>query len=337
MHPAVDYFRALFEEGDTLCLTFIHTQKTFANGTPLTSNKFVPFNKVVSDAGIKSLKKHNETEHVYVSMTTFRASSTKRVKENIERVAHVFVEADERGEEVLAAIRASVAANEIPAPTVIVESSPNKYQAIWNVDGFTIEQCVALNKTLQQKFGTDPASVDVARVLRVAGFKNIKAKYPDPKPIARIIEHNKSFLAPYVLADFNVPLTVPVAAQHAKAEDGEVQAAIELLLAALDTAQIPHGNVEPWSGAYKIVLTECAWASNHTNGMRGDSMVGVQASGKFFHRCLHGHCIDKDWKAYRAYLEQRAGRKLRFKVKAANKSRAAAQSFRRKKLVRPSH
>ena len=25
MHPAVEYFRALFEESDTLCLTFIHT------------------------------------------------------------------------------------------------------------------------------------------------------------------------------------------------------------------------------------------------------------------------------------------------------------------------
>ncbi len=313
MHAAVEYFRALFDDGDTLCLTFIHATKTFKNGMALTVNKFVPLEKVISDAGIKSLTRHNENEHVYCSMATFKPGSTKRTRDNIQRAAHVFVECDERGEEVLAAIRATVAAKEIPAPTVIVESSPSKYQAIWSVDGFTIEQVVAMNKTLQQKFSTDPASVDVARVLRVAGFKNIKAKYPDPKPVARIIERNPSFLA-HELSDFNIPMTVPVAVTHAKADDKEVQAAIELLLAALDAAQVPHGNVEPWSGAYKVVLTECAWADSHTNGMRGDSMVGVQASGKYFHRCLHGHCVEKDWKAYRKFLEQRAGRKLRFKV-----------------------
>jgi hypothetical protein len=319
MHPAVEYFRALFDAEDTLCVTLISATKTFKNGMPLTVNRFVPFAKVVAEAGIKRLTKLNATNHIYVSMCSFKPDATKRVKDQIARVAHVFVEADERGQEVLAAIRGSAAAGEIPKPTVIVESSPNKYQAIWNVDGFTIEQCVALNRTLQQKFGTDPASVDVARVLRVAGFANIKRKYPEPKPIARIIERNPNFL-PHELSDFNVPLIVqPATTLHAKAEDSEVQAAIETLLAALDAAQVPHGNVEPWSGAYKILLTECAWADAHTNGMRGDSMVGVQASGKYFHRCLHGHCVDKDWKAYRAFLEQRAGQKLKFKVKAARK------------------
>lgn len=324
MHPAVEYLSALFDADDVLCITTISAVETFKNGMPLTLNKFVPFEKVIAAAGIRRLTKLNATNHIYVSMATFKPDSTKRVKDSIERVAHVFVEADERGEEVLAAIHASVAANEVPPPTIILESSPGKVQCIWNVEGFTIEQCVALNKTLQKKWGTDPASVDVARVLRVAGFRNIKDRYPEPKPVARIIEHNKSFLAPYVLADFNVPLTVPVAAQHAKAEDDEVQAAIDLLVAALDAAQVQHGNVEPWSGAFKILPQECPWADNHTNGMRGDAMVGVQPSGKFFFRCLHGHCVDKDWQAYRAYLEQRAGLKLRFKVKAAKKARAAA-------------
>lgn len=319
MHPAIEYFRALFDADDgLLCITLISATETFKNGMPLTVNRFVPMSKVIAPAGIKRLTKLNATNHVYVSMCSFKPGSSKRVKENIERVAHVFVEADERGEEVLAAIQASVAASEIPAPTVIVESSPLKYQAIWNVDGFTIEQCVALNKTLQQKFGTDPASVDVARVLRVAGFKNIKAKYPEPKPIARIIERNPSFL-PHELSDFNVPLTVMPAAVHAKAADCEVQAAIELLLAALDAAQVPHGNVEPWSGAFKILPETCPWNAAHSNGMAGDCMCGVQGSGKFFFRCLHSHCADKTWKEYREFLEQRAGRKLRFKVKAARK------------------
>jgi RepB DNA-primase from phage plasmid len=321
MHPAVEYFRALFDAEDTLCVTLISATKTFKNGMPLTVNRFVPFAKVVAEAGIKGLTKLNATNHIYVSMCSFKPDATKRVKDQIARVAHVFVEADERGEEVLAAIRASVVAKEIPAPTALVESSPNKYQAIWNVDGFTIEQCVALNKTLQQKFRTDPASVDVARVLRVAGFANIKAKYPDPKPIARIIERNPSFL-PLELSDFNVPLVVqPSTEVHAKADDADVQAAIDLLLAALDASEVPHGNVEQWSGAWKLVLAECPWADNHTNGMRGDAMAGVQPSAKYFFKCLHGHCADKTWKEFRAYLEQRAGRRLKFKTKSASSSK----------------
>ena len=318
MHPAVEYLSALFDADDVLCITTISATETFKNGMPLTLNKFVPFKKLIADAGIKRLTKLNETNHIYVSQATFRPETTTRTKDNIANVDRVFIEADENGPEVLAAVRASAAAGEIPAPTIVVESSPRKYQFIWATTGFDISTQVAMNRTLQQKFQTDPASVDAARVLRLPGFANIKAKYPDPKPIAKIIEHNKSFL-PHELSDFNIPITMPVAAQHARADDGEVQAAIELLLAALDAAQVPHGNVEPWSGAYKIVLTECAWASNHTNGMRGDSMVGVQASGKFFHRCLHGHCADKSWKDYRQVLEQRAGKKLRFKIKAARK------------------
>jgi hypothetical protein len=319
MHPATEYFQALFDADDVLCITLLSATKTFKNGMPLTVNKFVLMSKVIAPAGIKHLTKLNATDHVYVSMATFNAGTSKRTKENIQRVAHVFVECDERGDEVLVAIRASVKAKEIPPPNVIVESSPNKYQAIWNVEGFTIEQCVALNKTLQQKFGTDPASVDVARVLRVAGFANIKAKYPDPKPIARIIERNPSFLA-HELSDFNIPLVVqPATMIHAKADDAEVQQAIDLLLAALQAAQVPHGHVEPWSGAFKILPQECPWADAHTNGMRGDAMVGVQPSGKFFFRCLHGHCIDKDWKAFREFLEQRAGRRLKFKVKTLKK------------------
>ena len=52
----------------------------------------------------------------------------------------------------------------------------------------------------------------------------------------------------------------PDTAVHAKAEDAEVQQAIDLLLTALDAAHVPHGKVEPWSDAFKILPQECPWA-----------------------------------------------------------------------------
>lgn len=319
MHPAVHYFRALYESGDILCITTISSTETFKNGMPLTLNKFVPYEKVISDAGIKRLTKLNETCHIYTSMCSFKPGTKKRTKDCVERVAHCFIEADDNGPAVLDAVHASAAAGELPLPNVVLESSPGKVQCIWNISRFSLEHQAALNKALQIKFGTDPASVDSTRILRVAGFKNLKPAY-NPKPIAKILEHNRSFL-PHEPEDFLIPLTVPTPSAHAKADDADVQAAIELLLAALDAAQVPHENVEPWSGAYKILPQTCPWNAAHTNGMAGDCMCGVQGSGRFFFRCLHSHCADKTWKDYRKFLEQRAGRKLRFKVK---KSRATA-------------
>jgi RepB DNA-primase from phage plasmid len=323
MHQAVIYFRALYESGDTLCITTISATETFANGMPLTRNVFVPYDKVISDAGIKRLTKLNQTCHIYTSMCTFKLGTTKRTKDNVERVAHCFIEADERGPEVLEAVHASAAAGELPLPNIVLESSPGKVQCIWNISGFSLEHQAALNKALQMKFGTDPASVDSTRVLRVAGFRNIKPAY-DPKPIAKILEHNRSFLF-YEPEDFNLPLTLPSSAPHIKADDVEVQQAVEKLEAALVAANMPHSALQSWSGAWKFELPTCAWGDLHTNGMLGDAMVGVQPSGKYFYRCLHSHCADKTWKEFRAHLEARAGKRLKFgKKPAAAKKQAAA-------------
>jgi hypothetical protein len=321
VHPAIEYFRALFDADDgLLCITTISAVEKFANGQPLTKNHFVPYEKVISNKGIALLEKWNKTCHIYTSMCSFRPGTLKRTKDNVERVAHCFIEADSAGAKVLEAVHASAAAGEIPKPTIVLESSPGKVQCIWNISGFSLEHQAALNKALQLKFGTDPASVDSTRVLRVAGFRNIKPAY-DPKPIAKILEHNPSFL-PHEPCDFNIPLTVVPAAGHAKAEDIEVQQTLERLLAALDAAKVSHSGVQPWSDTHKICLTECFWADSHTNGVRGDCILGVQPSGKIFLRCLHSHCAARTWQDGRAELEKLAGKKLKFGTKPAKKQAA---------------
>ena len=249
-------------------------------------------------------------------MAAFQPGATKRIKPNIANVDRCFIEADENGPEVLAAVRASVAAKEIPPPTVIVESSPGKYQFIWATEGFTIATQVAMNRTLQQKFQTDAASTDCARVLRLPGFRNLKEKYGPVKPVARIVEYNKHFLR-YGPEDFNIPLTVqPDTRVHVAADNEEVQQMIELVKGALDAARVVHQNVQPWADAYKFVLDVCPWGESHANGLKGDAMCGVQPSGKPFFRCLHKTCAERDWvKDFRPYLQAQAGRKLKFKLK----------------------
>jgi hypothetical protein len=309
-HAAVQYLKALFSEDEVLCVTFIHGTKTYANGNAVTENVFLPLSNVINDAGIKRLMKRNEKEHIFVSMAPFKAGSANRTKDNISAVRHIFVDADENGPAVLAAIRAEVDAWRIPPPAVILESSPNKFQVIWNVEGFTIELQEALNKTLMMKFGTDPKAVDAARVLRVAGFKNIKLKYADPKPVATIIEQNDGVYGP---EDFKIPLAVEPEDNSSRtvADDKTIQAKIDLLTAAMDAASVGYASARKWGGGFLFELKKCPWSANHSAGETG-AVVIVQPSGAYAFTCQHEHCSDKKWDEFRAFLEAIVGHALAF-------------------------
>jgi hypothetical protein len=318
-HPAQQYLTALFEKTDTVCLTFIHSTKTYASGGAVTENVFLPLSEVITNRGIKRLKERNRDWHIYVSMAPFKPDSKNRTKSNIAEVRHVFIDADENGDAILVAVRASVADAEIPAPTVIVQSSPHKYQFVWNVSGLTIPQQEALNRTLQHKFGTDAQAVDAARVLRIAGFRNIKSKYGDPKPVAKIVEYNEPPSVGLTIRDFKIPMTSePENVIYLVASDAAVQQSIEFLEAAMDAASVSYTR-KPWDGsggAYKFLVALCPWRENHENGGQSDAMAIVQPSGAYGFKCLHDHCSEKGWDEFRAHLESLAGRKLPFGTKA---------------------
>jgi hypothetical protein len=317
-HPAIQYLNALFSKTDRVCLTFIHATKKYASGGAVTENMFLPMTDAISNEAIARLIRINEEFHVYVSMAPFKHGSRNRTKDNIAEVRHVFIEADENGDEVLATVRASAVACEIPAPTIIVQSSPHKYQFIWNVTGFTIPEQEALNRTLQQKFGGDPQATDAARVLRVAGFRNIKPRYDDPKPVAKIIEYNEPPFMGITLRDFDIAMTSePDNTVYPFASDAVVQQSVDFLEAALNEASVSYTRKmwEGSGGAYKFQLALCPWRDNHENGGVSDAMAIVQPSGAYGFKCLHAHCADKHWKDFRKHLESLAGVELAFTEK----------------------
>jgi DNA primase RepB-like protein len=306
-HPAVTYLENLFKPDDLLCLTFIHGTKTYAHGGAVTTNVFVPLSTIITDGGIDRLIKRNETEHIYVSMAPFKVGSENRTKSNISEVRHVFMDADADGESVLARVRQSVADGDIPVPTVIVQSSPGKYQFVWNVEGFDIPLQEAMNRTLQKKFSTDAQAVDAARVLRVPGFRNIKAKYPD-KPVAQIIELHPDEFLPVMPGSFNIPIEAADRTVHEPASSKEVQDSIDYLEAAMDAASVGFTR-KPWDGsggATKFMLAVCPWCDSHESGGDGDAIAIVMPSAKYAFKCLHDHCSDKKWDDFRAHLEEQA-------------------------------
>jgi hypothetical protein len=109
--------------------------------------------------------------NVYVAANPLRSGSRKRTKESIASIRHLYIDIDVDGEARIAALRASDA---VPAPTAILSTSPGKYQVLWRVDGFDLEQQEAALKLLAIAFGGDPACTDCNRVLRVPGFLNCK-------------------------------------------------------------------------------------------------------------------------------------------------------------------
>lgn len=62
------------------------------------------------------------------------------------------------------------------APTMLVESSPGKFQAYWNFRERSKDfgRWARIMRSLVERTGADPAAQDVARILRVPGFLNTK-------------------------------------------------------------------------------------------------------------------------------------------------------------------
>jgi hypothetical protein len=109
--------------------------------------------------------------NVYVAANPLRLGSRKRTKESIASVRHVYLDIDEEGDARLAALRASDA---VPSASVILSTSPCKYQVFWRVEDFDFEQQELTLKRLAIAFGGDPACTDCNRVLRIPGFLNRK-------------------------------------------------------------------------------------------------------------------------------------------------------------------
>jgi hypothetical protein len=109
--------------------------------------------------------------NVYVAANPLRSGSRKRTKDCIAEARHLYLDIDVDGDERIAALMKSEA---VPAPTVILSTSPDKYQVLWMVEGFDFDQQENTLKLLAIAFGGDSACTDRNRVLRVPGFLNRK-------------------------------------------------------------------------------------------------------------------------------------------------------------------
>ena len=85
---------------------------------------------------------------VFVSVNAIRPQRKARTRDAIGDIRHVFLDADRDGQGVLAAIAAR---RDLPQPSYVLHSSPNRLHVLWRVTGFTKEGVEALQKQLARE------------------------------------------------------------------------------------------------------------------------------------------------------------------------------------------
>lgn len=98
-----------------------------------------------------------------------------RTKEDIQSIRHVYLDFDHQGTSAVERMRNHAG---VPMPNHIVNTSPDKWQVLWRVEGFEKAQAEDLQRGMVRAFGADPAATDCSRVLRVPGFYNHKYSPP---------------------------------------------------------------------------------------------------------------------------------------------------------------
>jgi len=114
--------------------------------------------------------------NVYCGVNAIAPWNRNRTRESIGAVRHVFLEADHDGPVVLARIAARP---DLPEPSYILYSSPNRVHVFWQATGFGVAQVEALQKRLACELETDPAATPVTQATRLAGFLNCKYSPPN--------------------------------------------------------------------------------------------------------------------------------------------------------------
>ena len=142
---------------------------------------------------------------IYVGMNPLKQDASTRTKDDIETIRHLYIDLDHGGSTALDAIKNS---DLVPQPNYVLNTSPDKFQVVWKVEGITPEEAEALQHGMVREFGGDPAATDSTRVLRLPGFAN--KKYDQDFYVQARFESTQT----YHHRDFKVPVDSQEAPRH---------------------------------------------------------------------------------------------------------------------------
>lgn len=164
------YIEKHYETDDTLCAVLL-TRGKDGRATEV-KHEFAKAQDMASPARLAHFRAANANgADVYLGVNTFHENAKSRTKADVKEVRHLFLDVDHEGRQTLAGILAS---KDLPKPSAVLQSSPERYQVLWRVKGFTPDQAENSVRGMAAEFGADPSVWDAARILRLPGFRNQK-------------------------------------------------------------------------------------------------------------------------------------------------------------------
>jgi hypothetical protein len=120
-------------------------------------------------------RENRQRLNVFVSVNVLRPRAVSRRRSAIGVVRHLFLDVDHDGPRVVAAIEAR---RDLPRPSYVLYSSPDRVHVFWRVTGFTTPLVETLQKRLARELLTDPAATACSQTTRLPGFLNHKYRPP---------------------------------------------------------------------------------------------------------------------------------------------------------------
>ena len=165
------YVRSMFSEADHVAVLAVPrrlrtgvVQEVMSAGklaSPETQERFQGLNRQGYD--------------VYCTVNTVAANATSRTKADVASVRRLQLDLDHNGREGLAKLRQDVDAGKVPTPAIVMQSSRGRFQVLWHTErGWTPAQAEETMRRLAARYEGDRAVADVARVMRIPGFRNCK-------------------------------------------------------------------------------------------------------------------------------------------------------------------
>jgi hypothetical protein len=162
---ASDYILQNFEDSDRIAI-LVRSRRSGETVQRITTAK-----NAASEDFQEWLRHKNVSSDVYVSMNTLKSDAQGRTKDDIETIRHLYLDIDHNGSLALETVENSAL---VPRPNYVLETSPEKYQVVWKVEGIAQNEAEAIQRAMVREFGGDPAATDSTRVLRLPNFVNRK-------------------------------------------------------------------------------------------------------------------------------------------------------------------
>ena len=131
--------------------------------------------------------------------------SGHRNEANVSRVRGLHADLDHATKDQFASLRARLDAS------LIVETSPGRCQLYWQLaegESLTKDEAKQMNQLIVKVFGADPAAVDVARLLRVPGFRHMKYRADGKTPTVRVTSVGPTYSARELREAFAVEVSL---------------------------------------------------------------------------------------------------------------------------------